>query len=93
VPELGADLSGADLTNANFSMAEIDNTNFTDANLTGATFINTKMSHMNFTNANLEGSTGQITRSNTTCPDGSITSTGCPMNADYVYTKVATANS
>ena len=94
----GANLSGADLTNANFSMAEIDNTNFTGATLTGATFINTEMSHVNFTNANLtganlEGAAGQITWSNTTCPDGSITSTGCPLNDDYAYTKVATANS
>jgi len=94
----GADLSGADLTNANFSMAEIDNTNFSGANLTGATFINTEMNHVNFSNANLTGanlagSALAITWSNTTCPDGSITNTGCPLNDDYAYTKVATANS
>ena len=95
----GADLSGTDLTNANFSMAEIDNTNFTSANLTGATFINSEMDHVNFTKANLTGanlsgaSSIQITWSNTTCPDGSVTSTGCPLNDDYAYTKVANANS
>lgn len=95
----GADLSGADLTNANLSLAEIDDTKFTGANLTGATFIMTNMNHVNFTNANLTGanlavgSAVQITWSNTTCPDGTVTSTGCPLNDTYAYTKVASANS
>jgi len=95
----GADLSGADLTNANFSLAEIDDTKFTGANLTGATFITTNLNHVNFSNANLTGanlavgSSVQVTWSNTTCPDGTVTSSGCPLNDDYAYTKVASANS
>ncbi len=89
----GADLSGADLTNANFNLAMIDHADFTAANLTGAIFISTELNHVNFSNANLTGAnltvstTVQVTWSNTTCPDGTVTSTGCPLNDVFAYTK------
>ncbi len=83
-----ANMSGANLTGANLYEAYVDGANLSGANLTGAnlnwaylTAVN--LTGANLTDANLFGAglnaanlTG-VTWSNTTCPDGTITNTGC----------------
>ena len=63
-----ADLRGAVLTNANLIQAILTGADLAKANLTDATLRNADL-----TGADLIG----VTWSNTTCPDGSTTSTGC----------------
>ena len=58
-----ANLALANLSNANLTFAWLANANLTGANLTGARPIRTVF-------------TGAVW-SNTTCPDGTVTSTGC----------------
>jgi uncharacterized protein YjbI with pentapeptide repeats len=60
----GADLTGAGLSRADLSFAYLLNANLTNANLLWA----------NLSNANLSGVTWHIT----TCPNGTVTNTGCP---------------
>lgn len=80
----GANLWGADLYQANLFCADLSG-----AYAYETLFIETNVSRVNFTNANLTGaetsnglpatlwtSTGAIW-SNTTCPDGTVTNTGC----------------
>ena len=80
----GANLWGADLYQANLFCADLSG-----AYAYEALFIETNVSRVNFTNADLTGaetsnglpatlwtSTGAIW-SNTTCPDGTVTNTGC----------------
>jgi hypothetical protein len=79
------DFADANLTGAMFNGAALVYTNFTNANLTGVDFLGTVMEHgtftganltnANFTDADLDTATGVtnapgITWSNTTCPDG-----------------------
>ncbi|MBM3635129.1 MAG: pentapeptide repeat-containing protein [Actinobacteria bacterium] len=85
----GANLSGANLGVAQFYMANLFCANLTGAYAYRASFIQANASRVNFTNADLTGAefsnglpgtlwttTGAIW-SNTTCPDGTVTSTGC----------------
>ena len=70
----GANLNGADLTQANLkgaylNGANLSRANLTDANLTGAFFDGAVL-----TGAILTG----VTWGNTTCPDRTVTNTGCP---------------
>lgn len=85
----GANLSGANLDGAQFYMANLFCANLTGAYAYQASFIQANVSRVNFTNADLTGAeesnglpgtlwttTGAIW-SNTTCPDGTVTNTGC----------------
>ena len=63
-PSCPPNCQGANLTDANLTDAVLD-----DANLSGAILTDAKL-----TNANLF----RVTWSNTTCPSGTVTSTGCP---------------
>jgi hypothetical protein len=90
----GANLSGANLTNADLAGANLSGANLTNANLSGANLTNADSVGANLTNANLTGANltgtnldGAITFnvnfskvrwSNTTCPDGSNSSTNTP---------------
>ena len=68
-----ADLRGANLTRANLTSAWLDY-----ANLTGAKIFSANLAYANLTSANLTSAdlTGVIW-SNTTCPNGTVTSIGC----------------
>ena len=73
------DLSGAQLFNANFSWsnlsyANLSDANLTNANLTGANLTGADLDGAMMFNANVSG----VTWSNTTCPDGSNSSTNTP---------------
>ena len=78
-----ANFTNADLTNACFADATILYATLTSANFTGAMMNGAKIAYSdltgaNFTNANLaEARFFGNTWSNTTCPDGTVTSTGC----------------
>jgi len=63
-----ANLTGANLTSAALLQALLYNANLTGADLTGADLTNADL-----TNANLTG----VIWSNTTCPNGTVTNTGC----------------
>ena len=73
------DLSGAQLFNANFSWTNLSWANLSDANLTNA-----NLTGANLTGADLDGAItfnanfSDVTWSNTTCPDGSNSSTNTP---------------
>lgn len=77
-----SNFSGANLTNVDMkSYAGLSpGTNLTGANLTGATLTGSNLSEVNLTGAILTGAilTG-VKWSNTTCPDGSVTSSGCAV--------------
>ena len=89
----GADLIYADLTYANLSYANLRMANLSYANLTGANLTGANLSYANLTGANLLAAnlayanltganlTGAnltgVYWSNTICPDGSKTNTGC----------------
>lgn len=77
-----ADLSGATLTQANLSGANLNSANLSGADLTGANLQGANLKGANLTGANLSGATGMasanlngVTWSNTTCPDGSNSTT------------------
>ena len=81
----GDNLQGAFLANADLAGAKLQGTNLQGADLTGANLQNatlqgTNLQGANLTNANLHGATLQgantnkVTWSNTTCPDGSNSS-------------------
>ncbi len=85
----GANLSGANLDGAEFFQANLFCANLSGAYAFQASFIEANASRVNFTNADLTGAefsnglpstlwtaTGAIW-SNTTCPDGTVTNTGC----------------
>jgi uncharacterized protein YjbI with pentapeptide repeats len=78
-----ANLTGANFSNTNLFGAYIQEANLTGANLTNAVLNNTWIPATNFTNANLTGATGTPSfstppiYSNTTCPDGVVTSASC----------------
>jgi hypothetical protein len=81
----GANLSGANLTGVNFNGANATGTIFDGATLTGANLNGANLTNVNFTNINLKGAnlnkatlTG-VTWSNTTCPDGTNSSTRSPQ--------------
>jgi len=65
----GSLLYGSDLTGANFRSANMSNTNLTNVNLTNADLTGAVLPAANFR-------TG-VKWSNTTCPNGTVTSTGC----------------
>ena len=73
------DLSGAQLFNANFSWS-----NLSWANLSGANLINANLTGANLTGTDLDGAITfnanftDVTWSDTTCPDGSNSSTNTP---------------
>ena len=74
----GADVAAADLTNANLTRANLSDAMLYFADLTSANLTDADLSYAillgaDLTNANLTGTTW----SNTTCPDGTVTSTGC----------------
>jgi uncharacterized protein YjbI with pentapeptide repeats len=64
----------ADLKGANLKGANLTNTNLTNTNLTNTNLKNVDLA-TNLTGANLTG----VTWSNTTCPGGSVTNTGCDV--------------
>ena len=85
---VGANLSGANLTGANLYYASVSGatlvrTNLSYANLIAAGLTRANLYHANLTNANLTDAnlTGAnligVFWSNTTCPNGTVTNTGC----------------
>ena len=73
-----ADLEGAKLNKANLKGAKLQNVQLSKAklkgaNLKGANLKDADLTGANLTKANLTG----VIWSNTTCPDGSVTNTGC----------------
>ncbi|TEX51393.1 MAG: hypothetical protein B7C55_05800 [Actinomycetales bacterium mxb001] len=85
---VGADLSyiyGANLdaSSANLSNANLERAHLHGTNLQGADLTNVDLDWAELENANLGGTTGRpkswanATFSNTTCPDWSVTNTGC----------------
>ena len=64
----GANLTAADLTEASMDQADMTGATLTGAYLTGAYLIGVELSGAN---------TVGVTWLNTTCPDGTVTSTGC----------------
>ncbi|MGA7420361.1 MAG: pentapeptide repeat-containing protein [Acidimicrobiales bacterium] len=74
-------LSGADLSNANLNRANLSGENLSNANLSL-----TNLNGANLTNANLDGATttganfNKVTWSDTTCPDGTLSSASTPQN-------------
>jgi len=85
----GGDLTGADLSYADLSNANLTNANLTGANLTGADLSFANLTRANLTRANFirPNFTSTISTTaadlstavwnNTTCPNGTVTSTGC----------------
>jgi len=74
----GANLTGADLSGAHLNFANLSGSDLTDANLINAQLLyaivtNANLDNANLTNANLTGALWY----NATCPDGTITNTGC----------------
>jgi uncharacterized protein YjbI with pentapeptide repeats len=69
----------ANLTNANLTNAYLTGANLYDANLTGANLTNANLVYANLFRADL-GAAGLdgVTWESTTCPDGTVTNTGCP---------------
>jgi len=64
---------GADFSGANFSGANLSGANLSGANLSGA-----NLSFANLSSAILDGANlSTAVWSNTTCPDGTVTNTGC----------------
>ena len=90
---VSADFSGADLTGAYFWYANLMGANFTGTNLTrahlGGAFLGwANLTSANLTSANLTGAflnyatlaganLTNVIWSNTTCPNGTVTNTGC----------------
>jgi hypothetical protein len=70
----GANLNQADLTGANLTGADLAGANLTGANLTGANLTGANLTGANLNKANLDG----VTWSNTTCPDGTLSSASAP---------------
>jgi hypothetical protein len=64
-----ADLNGANLTGTNLALANFNNANLTNANMTGATGLSPLQ-------------IGGVTWSNTTCPDGTNSSSYSPQTCD-----------
>jgi uncharacterized protein YjbI with pentapeptide repeats len=85
----GADLSYADLSNANLTNAILSNANLTGAILSNANLTGADLSFANLTRANFIRPTftsmisttaadlSTAVWNNTTCPDGTVTNTGC----------------
>lgn len=79
----GANLSGANLTGANLTSANMKNTVLTSANLTGATLTSAQLGMSNLSETNFTGAIGSpgpvsnATWYETTCPNGTVTNTGC----------------
>ena len=75
--------SGANLTGAKLNKANLTGANLTGADLSGANLTKAQWKNANLTNANLLGAYGKLkkvkhaTFNNTTCPDGTVTNTGC----------------
>ena len=69
----GANLYRANLTNANLFRAFLTSANLTNANLTNANLFRANLGGANLTGAILSGAKW----ANTTCPNGTVTSTGC----------------
>jgi len=75
--------AGTYVAPANFACAYLSNANFTDANYSYVIFEGAYLASSNFTGANFTGADftgaylGGVTWSNTTCPDGTVTNTGC----------------
>jgi uncharacterized protein YjbI with pentapeptide repeats len=80
---ISANLTGAFLGEANLTGASLDYANLSSANLTGANLTSAWLSGTNLTGANLTGA--NLTGANltttmwwyTTCPDATVTNTGC----------------
>jgi hypothetical protein len=64
----GADLGAADFRGAHLDGARLDGANLSRANLSGANLTGAILTGANFTGANWN---------NTTCPNGTVTNTGC----------------
>jgi len=80
----GANLTGANLTGVNLNNANLTNANLTNANLTNANLTNANLSGANLSGADLDDATTSnadfngVKWSNTTCPDGTNSSTNSP---------------
>jgi uncharacterized protein YjbI with pentapeptide repeats len=84
-----ANLTNANLSGANLNLVDLTGANLTGANLTGANLRGANLTGANLTGANLTGAnlngavtTGatfdQVIWSNTTCPDGTLSSASTP---------------
>ena len=80
----GANLRAADLTGANLYTANLIGANLYTANLTAASLFHANLFHANLIGANLraadlyKANLANVIWGNTTCPDGTVTNTGCP---------------
>ena len=72
-PSCAPNCAGANLYDANLPNANLNNANLAGANLAGANLTGAVMTDAQLVNANVIG----VTWSNTTCPNGTVTSTGC----------------
>ena len=73
-PKCAPNCQGANLSDANLTDANLTGANLSLANLTDAAIGEANLSGAILFAANLDG----VTWGNTTCPDGTVTSTGCP---------------
>jgi uncharacterized protein YjbI with pentapeptide repeats len=79
-----ADLRGTDLSGVDLSYVRINDSNLTDADLSKANLTEGYLNNVNLRRATFEGATvkdirvvGKTTWASTTCPDGTVTDTGC----------------
>ncbi|MFM9018723.1 MAG: pentapeptide repeat-containing protein [Actinomycetota bacterium] len=70
---IAANLTGANLISANLSWATIRGANLSGANVMAASLIGANLIAANLSGANLAG----VLWFNTTCPDATVTNTGC----------------
>ena len=84
----GANLTGADLTRAGLVQAYVIGANLSGATLRTADLTGTDLDGANLTDATMLGAVAQqymppmvsgVVWANTTCPNGQVTSTGCPL--------------
>jgi len=79
----GANLMGANLTGANLTAANLQKAILTNADLTGATLTSALLGGSNLSETNFTGAIGSpgpdsnATWFETTCPNGTVTNTGC----------------
>ena len=76
----GADLKGTTLTNAQLKYANLSGADMAGVDLTGAFLKFANLSGADLSGAILtDANLTRVTWSNTTCPDGTVTNTGCPQ--------------
>ena len=73
----GSNLMMANLTASNLLAANLSGANVSGANLTSASLNTTNLTNANLVFANVSAATFYAIWGNTTCPDGTVTNTGC----------------